>query len=53
MTWLAETVMLAHGWRRLLLLLAAGALSALSMPPFFILPLLFVGHTSLALGRVR
>lgn len=43
MTWLAETVMLAHGWRRFLILVVAGALAALSMPPLFILPALFVG----------
>lgn len=43
MNWLAETCMLAHGWRRMLLLLVAGAISALSMPPFFILPALFIG----------
>jgi apolipoprotein N-acyltransferase len=43
MTWLAEMVMLAHGWRRLLIMLAAGALSALAMPPFFLLPVLFIG----------
>jgi apolipoprotein N-acyltransferase len=42
-TWLAETAMLAHGWRRWLLLIVAGAISALSVPPLFILPALFVG----------
>jgi apolipoprotein N-acyltransferase len=42
MTWLAETVMLSHGWRRVLILLAAGAIAGLSVPPFFILPVLFV-----------
>lgn len=42
MTWLAETVMLAHGWRRFLILLAAGALAAASVPPFFLLPALFL-----------
>ncbi len=41
MTWLAETAMLSHGWRRFLLLLVAGALAGLSVPPFFILPALF------------
>ena len=41
MTWLAETAMLAHGWRRFLMLLAAGALAGLSVPPLFILPALF------------
>jgi apolipoprotein N-acyltransferase len=42
MTWLAETVMLAHGWRRFLILVAAGALAAASAPPFFLLPALFL-----------
>ncbi len=42
MTWLAETVMLAHGWRRFLILVAAGALAAASVPPFFLLPALFL-----------
>lgn len=42
MTWLAETAMLSHGWRRFLLLLAAGALGGLSVAPFFYLPLLFI-----------
>ncbi|MBD8066349.1 apolipoprotein N-acyltransferase [Devosia sp. PTR5] len=42
MTWLAETTMLSHGWRRFLLLLVAGAIAGLSVPPFFILPALFV-----------
>lgn len=43
MTWLAETAMLSYGWRRFLLLVVAGAISALSVPPLFILPALFVG----------
>lgn len=42
MTWLAETVMLSHGWRRVLILVAAGALAAASVPPFFLLPALFL-----------
>ncbi|MEQ1771712.1 MAG: apolipoprotein N-acyltransferase, partial [Devosia sp.] len=42
MTWLAETAMLAHGWRRFLMLLVAGAIAGLSVPPLFILPALFV-----------
>jgi len=42
-TWLAEAAMLSHGWRRLLLLVAAGAIAALSVPPLFVLPALFVG----------
>src|SRR5688572_19830046 len=35
--------MLSYGWRRFLLLLAAGAIAALSVPPHFILPALFIG----------
>lgn len=42
MTWLAETAMLSHGWRRFVLMLLAGALAGLSVPPLFILPALFV-----------
>ena len=42
MTFLAETAMLSHGWRRFLLLILAGALAGLSVPPLFILPALFV-----------
>lgn len=42
MTWLAETVMLSHGWRRFLMLLVAGAVAGLSVPPLFVLPALFV-----------
>jgi apolipoprotein N-acyltransferase len=42
MTWLAETVMLSHGWRRFLILLAAGAVAALSIAPWFLLPALFL-----------
>lgn len=42
MTWLAETAMLAHGWRRFLLLLLAGAIGGLGVPPFYILPALFI-----------
>lgn len=41
-TWLAETTMLSHGWRRFCLLLAAGAIAGLSVPPFFMLPALFL-----------
>ncbi|MDP1731810.1 MAG: apolipoprotein N-acyltransferase [Devosia sp.] len=43
MTWLAETAILSHGWRRFLLLVAAGAIAALSVPPLFVLPALFIG----------
>lgn len=42
MTWLAETCMLSFGWRRALILLAAGAVAALSMPPFFAFPVIFL-----------
>tara|TARA_R110002020_G_scaffold343819_1_gene558186 strand:- start:7481 stop:9091 length:1611 start_codon:yes stop_codon:yes gene_type:complete len=42
MTWLAETAMLSHGWRRFVLLLLAGAMAGLSVPPLFVLPALFV-----------
>lgn len=42
MTWLAEITMLSHGWRRFVLLVLAGALAGLSVPPFFVLPALFV-----------
>ncbi|WP_338721576.1 apolipoprotein N-acyltransferase [Devosia sp. XK-2] len=42
MTWLAETAMLSHGWRRFALLLVAGAIAGLSVPPLFILPALFL-----------
>ncbi|HHY48857.1 MAG TPA: apolipoprotein N-acyltransferase [Alphaproteobacteria bacterium] len=43
MTWLAESAMLSYGWRRFVLLVAAGAIAALSVPPLFVLPALFVG----------
>jgi len=42
MTWLAETAMMSHGWRRFLLLVVAGAIAGLSIPPLFVLPALFV-----------
>ncbi len=42
MTWLAESAMLSHGWRRFLLLVVAGAVAGLSVPPLFIVPALFV-----------
>src|SRR5688572_7570177 len=42
MTALAEFAMLSHGWRRLLLMIAAGAIAGLSVPPLFLLPALFV-----------
>lgn len=41
-TWLAETTMLSHGWRRFCILLVAGAVAGLSVPPFFVLPALFL-----------
>ncbi|GLK66544.1 apolipoprotein N-acyltransferase [Hansschlegelia plantiphila] len=37
---LAARVTLAHGWRRALMACAAGALSALAMPPFGVWPIL-------------
>lgn len=43
MTALAEFAMLAHGWRRLLLLAVAGAVAGLSAPPLFFLIALFFG----------
>ncbi len=42
MTWLAETMMLSHGWRRFLILVVAGAIAATSAPPVFFLPALFL-----------
>ncbi|VAW21013.1 hypothetical protein MNBD_ALPHA12-1972, partial [hydrothermal vent metagenome] len=42
MNWLAQKFILAFGWRRALMMLAAGALAGLSMPPMFLLPALFV-----------
>jgi len=42
-TWLAESAMLSYGWRRILLLVIAGAVAALSAAPLFLLPALFVG----------
>ena len=42
MTWLAETAMLSHGWRHFLLLVLAGAVAGLSIPPLFVVPALFV-----------
>ena len=41
MTWLAETAMLSHGWRRFLLLVLSGAVAGLSIPPLFVVPALF------------
>jgi apolipoprotein N-acyltransferase len=41
-TWLAETAMLCEGWRRWLLLIVAGAVAAASVPPWYVLPALFV-----------
>lgn len=42
MNWLAEMAMLSFGLRRALLLVAAGALAGLSMPPLFLTPFLFL-----------
>lgn len=41
MTRLAEFCMLAHGWRRAIVMLFAGAIAGLSVPPLFVLPGLF------------
>lgn len=43
MTWLAETAILSYSWRRFLLLFFAGGIAALSVPPLFLLPALFIG----------
>lgn len=43
MTALAEFAMLSHGWRRALMLIAAGAIAALSAAPLFLLVTLFIG----------
>lgn len=40
---LANSIMLAHGWRRIVMLVGAGAVAGLSVSPFFFLPTLFVG----------
>jgi apolipoprotein N-acyltransferase len=42
MTALANFAMLSHGWQRVLLMIVAGALAALSAAPLFILPALFI-----------
>lgn len=42
MTWLAETAMLSHGWRRFVLMLICGAVAGLSVAPLFVLPALFI-----------
>jgi apolipoprotein N-acyltransferase len=42
MTRLAEWAMLSHGWRRFLMLVVAGAVAGLSVPPLFVLPAIFV-----------
>lgn len=47
MTAIAHSIMLTDGWRRLLIALLAGLVSAAAMPPFFILPGLFLGMTLL------
>ena len=43
MTYIAESAMLSYGWRRVLLLVVAGAIAALSVAPLFVVPALFVG----------
>lgn len=47
MTTLADFIILSHGWHRALLLICAGAIMALSAPPLFIMPALFVGLPAL------
>tara|TARA_R100000365_G_scaffold3447_1_gene11360 strand:- start:140 stop:1759 length:1620 start_codon:yes stop_codon:yes gene_type:complete len=42
MTAVAEFAMLAHGWRRILMLVVAGALAGSSAPPIFFLVALFL-----------
>jgi apolipoprotein N-acyltransferase len=42
LTRLSHSIMLASGWRRAAIALAAGALSALAMAPFNAWPVLFV-----------
>ncbi|MCF6325916.1 MAG: apolipoprotein N-acyltransferase [Devosiaceae bacterium] len=42
MSWISRICILSFGWRRLLIMLIAGGIAALSMPPFLFLPLLFV-----------
>ncbi len=42
MTWIAESAMLAYGWRRFLMLLVAGSVAGVSVPPLFLLPALFI-----------
>lgn len=42
MTWLANTAMLSHGWQRFVLLVLAGAVAGLSVPPLFVVPALFL-----------
>ncbi|MCF6343901.1 MAG: apolipoprotein N-acyltransferase [Devosiaceae bacterium] len=39
---IAELSMLSHGYKRALILLIAGAIAGLSVPPLFILPALFI-----------
>lgn len=41
-TWLAETAMLSHGWRRFAMVFVAGLVAGFSVPPFFVLPALVV-----------
>lgn len=42
MNWLAGQIILSYGWRRGLYLFVAGLVAGTSVPPFFILPALFV-----------
>ncbi len=41
MTWIAQKCILAYGWHRVLFLVLAGAIAALSAAPLFFLPALF------------
>ena len=42
LSWIYRICILSFGWRRLLIMLVAGAIAAFSMPPFLFLPMLFV-----------
>ncbi len=42
MNWLAGQIILSYGWRRGLMLLAAGLVAGTSVPPLFVLPALFL-----------
>jgi len=40
----SQWCLLVHGWRRFGVALVAGAIAALSMPPLFVFPALFVAY---------